>query len=231
MLTIGDKKIIITGMHRSGTSMVAGILKEAGVYFGSNFIKQRAPDNPKGFFEDKEFVSINQRILLDSGGDWDNPPNRIRESFLVTRRIKKFLSMWNINRVGFKDPRCCLTIGIWRKHIKDLKVIFVDRYIEEIAESLKKRNGFDYKKSKNICRKYIKSFIENANVPIHFISHNRIIANPELETKKMVEFIELQNVDIKKAASFVDLRFYRNRRPESRENDQTPGIACKFNPT
>jgi len=43
--------LILTGMHRSGTSLMASILQSAGVNVGKNLLE---PDkrNPHGFFED-----------------------------------------------------------------------------------------------------------------------------------------------------------------------------------
>ena len=53
---------IITGMHRSGTSLVARFLHLSGVDMGKEWIDPNE-DNPLGYFEDADFVSLHQRIL------------------------------------------------------------------------------------------------------------------------------------------------------------------------
>ena len=81
--------IIVTGMHRSGTSMVAGILKLCGVYFGDNLLHPQQ-ENPKGFFEDLEFLEINKEILACSGGSWFEPPNELKINQNIKEKIKIF---------------------------------------------------------------------------------------------------------------------------------------------
>ena len=72
--------IIITGMHRSGTSLVAGILRTAGLHIGDKLL---GPDdfNPRGFFEDKDFVNLQENILESRQLD-----------YLLTENIKIALS-------------------------------------------------------------------------------------------------------------------------------------------
>ncbi|MEL7418373.1 MAG: hypothetical protein AAGK10_07335 [Cyanobacteria bacterium J06555_3] len=43
--------IIITGMHRSGTSLTASLLQSAGVYLGDRLMSADS-GNAKGYFED-----------------------------------------------------------------------------------------------------------------------------------------------------------------------------------
>jgi hypothetical protein len=56
------KNCLILGSGRSGTSMIGGILHNAGYYMGQNlYLPNEA--NPKGFFENKEINDINELIL------------------------------------------------------------------------------------------------------------------------------------------------------------------------
>ncbi|GAH52067.1 unnamed protein product, partial [marine sediment metagenome] len=55
-------KVIIIGAPRSGTSMVAGLLYKCGLYMGKK-LKPGKPANPKGFFENYEFASINRCLF------------------------------------------------------------------------------------------------------------------------------------------------------------------------
>ncbi len=69
-----QKTIIVLGMHKSGTSLVAGALKKAGVNMGDNLLG-RHWSNPLGHFEDMDFFRLNRKILREVGGGWDNPPS------------------------------------------------------------------------------------------------------------------------------------------------------------
>jgi len=101
-------KIFILGMHRSGTSMVTGILNKCGLYLGSNLL-MGARDNPTGHFEDRRFINLNNQILKRNGGSWHNPPEKIIRWPRV--EMKDFVNSWDIGRlVGWKDPRTCITL-------------------------------------------------------------------------------------------------------------------------
>ena len=54
--------LIISGMHRSGTSLIAGMLAQAGVDLGDRLVPA-ARDNPLGFFEDADFVAFHERAV------------------------------------------------------------------------------------------------------------------------------------------------------------------------
>ena len=49
-------QVIVLGMHRSGTSLIASILHLSGISMGKEFLR---PDNgnPGGYFEDLEFLN------------------------------------------------------------------------------------------------------------------------------------------------------------------------------
>ena len=56
--------VIFIGMHRSGTSMLARLLEELGMFFGA--VKDQ---NNEALF----FQGLNEWLLGQCGGRWDNP--------------------------------------------------------------------------------------------------------------------------------------------------------------
>src|SRR6266540_944941 len=68
--------VAVLGMHRSGTSAVAGTLEEHGVELGP--VSKRNRFNPRGNREIRELNRLHDRILDRSGGSWWDPPARIR---------------------------------------------------------------------------------------------------------------------------------------------------------
>ena len=67
---INPTVLLIFGMHRSGTSAFAGLLKESGIPMGKELMKP-AFDNPRGFYENEKIVAFNERILNILGQSWD----------------------------------------------------------------------------------------------------------------------------------------------------------------
>src|SRR4051812_23204486 len=58
----GVRSCIILGSGRSGTSMVAGTLRQCGYYMGPDLLNPGL-SNPKGFFESREINELNEDIL------------------------------------------------------------------------------------------------------------------------------------------------------------------------
>lgn len=159
-------KVIVTGMHRSGTSMMAGLLQKCGLYLGKNLIGI-LHDNPKGHFEDRDFMRINAQIFEANTGRWGIPPKKIT---LIPHKLhnemRTFVRKWPRNRlVGWKDPRACLTLPFWKDIISPelLKVVWIHRPANEIALSLKKRNKFPIEKSMRLSAFYVEKLQENLN--------------------------------------------------------------------
>lgn len=160
--------IIVLGMHRSGTSMITNMLENAGYFVGEGEdILNPAFDNPKGFFENRKIIAINDLILQLCGGSWDNPPS---ESDIKQINIDPYLSsiIYKIferkNLVVIKDPRMCLTFPVWKELLPDnLKIIYVKRLRDAVISSLNKRNEFDESKSKNLYQVYNERAVNYCN--------------------------------------------------------------------
>ena len=62
--------LLILGMHRSGTSLAASLLESAGLHVGQRLLGANA-SNPRGHFEDEDFVEFQQAVLrrLDMNED------------------------------------------------------------------------------------------------------------------------------------------------------------------
>ena len=63
--------VAILGMHRSGTSAVAGMLADHGLEFGQ--VRQRNRFNRRGNREIPELNELHEAILERSGGTWWRP--------------------------------------------------------------------------------------------------------------------------------------------------------------
>jgi len=63
--------ILIVGMHRSGTSVLARGLQALGVSIGDNLLPGNEW-NPKGYFEHADIVGLNDTLLGLVGRRWDS---------------------------------------------------------------------------------------------------------------------------------------------------------------
>ena len=148
--------LIVTGMHRSGTSMLSRLLDRLGVFQGH--------DVRGGNHEAALFYTINEWLLRQAGAAWDRPlpvndltadPNLVA---LTARYVGKHLesaqlvdylgpTRWVRHRRlanlpmpwGFKDPRTVFTLPVWFELFPDARVLYIHRNGVDVAASLERR--------------------------------------------------------------------------------------------
>lgn len=133
--------ICVLGMHRSGTSCLAGSLEEAGVFLGEVSVEN--PHNLKGHRENSKIIAMHKRLLHANGASWYKPPRRVHwypenkhERDAIIREYQGHAS-W-----GFKDPRTVLALEGWLEAIPDLHLVGIFRHPLAVAQSIQKRDGF-----------------------------------------------------------------------------------------
>ena len=133
--------IIILGMHRSGTSCLAGSLEQAGLYLGE--VNRKAPHNAKGNNENQAIVDLNDAVLSEYGATWDNPPKSVVQwSQALKNRRDLLLSNYPDDQIiGFKDPRTLFTLEGWLEALPKCLLVGTFRHPREVVQSLKRRNG------------------------------------------------------------------------------------------
>ncbi len=185
-----QKCIVVMGMHRSGTSALMGVLHTLGVELGENCLNP-AEDNPKGFFENKEIVDINEKILRSLNSSWDSPfllpgewwrQEHLEEykdeiAGIVERQLK------NRSVFGIKDPRISRLLPLWKIIFEELGItpyfIIMLRNPMEVAESLKKRDGFTFEKAFLLWMEYmLEAELYSRPFPRVYISFDELLRSP-----------------------------------------------------
>jgi hypothetical protein len=144
--------LLVLGMHRSGTSALAGALARLGVELGPRLI-EAAPDNPQGYWEHAGVVEIHERLLQALDSSWEDPRElpagwlehpaareaaRELEALLLADFARE--PLWAV-----KDPRLCRFLPLWLPLLARLgvqaKVLAIVREPGQVARSLAKRDG------------------------------------------------------------------------------------------
>ena len=134
--------LIISGMHRSGTSLTASLLQSAGVDIGNNLLGESS-SNPKGHFENLEFFDFHQSVLRSTGiseAGWTLQKDIPIPEYYID--VAKLLIQKNVSLTqpwGWKDPRTTLFLDFWRNLISAPKFVFVYRSPWEVVDSLYRR--------------------------------------------------------------------------------------------
>lgn len=144
--------VLVLGMHRSGTSALAGSLAALGLDLGTRLVPP-GPDNPKGFFEHDAIWRIHQNLLEYLGSEWhdirplpdgwlaSSEAKRATSALVdVIARDFKDSSLWVL-----KDPRLSRLLPLWQPIWAELdlqpKIIRLLRHPQEVAASLVRRDG------------------------------------------------------------------------------------------
>ncbi len=134
--------VCVLGMHRSGTSCLAGSLEEAGLAFGEEIIKE-APYNLKGNRENPRIMALHQDVLASNAGSWDHPPLSVQWAQEHRDRRDEILDSYREFDVwGFKDPRTLLVLEGWREALPNLRFVATFRHPLAVAKSLNARDHF-----------------------------------------------------------------------------------------
>ena len=133
--------VVITGMHRSGTSLTTSLLQSAGIFIGDRLLGTNL-SNPKGHFEDLDFVEFHQDLLQSQGvcseGWIDNTGKEIAAKYL--KIAQNLIDQRNSHlNWGWKDPRTTLFLDFWSNLLPNAKYIFVYRSPWEVVDSLFRR--------------------------------------------------------------------------------------------
>ena len=141
--------VLVVGMHRSGTSAVAGALGAVGLNLVHPDDRMEWPESNPEHWESLALGLHNEEVLARLDGAWDAPPETYRgweHSPAVTGAADPSpLLAAAFPEPGpkvFKDPRLCLLLPYWRSILPaPLAAVLVWRSPMAVALSLKKRDS------------------------------------------------------------------------------------------
>ena len=144
---MSSKVLIITGMHRSGTSLLSQYLSQCGLHIGKkliNFDTISSESAYNGHHEDKDFFEFHREIMARVR-IYGFPTNELQ---LLLFRIKSsdrqkainlIESKDNLAQWGWKDPRTTLFLDFWQEILVSPKYLFVYREPLLVVNSLLRR--------------------------------------------------------------------------------------------
>ena len=149
--------VLVVGMHRSGTSLLAAVLQALGVQLPGRLTAADS-HNPEGYFEWTEVVQLQERLLIDLDrwwpsatgplplpADWLNhPATRAAQAELLCllsdAQHQDYSPCWAI-----KDPRTSVLLPLWFQVAAQLKIplrlLLAVRDPAEVVRSLVRRDG------------------------------------------------------------------------------------------
>lgn len=191
---------ILLGMHRSGTSMLSGLMATGMGYVTGGPLIGGAFDNEKGFFERIDVVYQNDEFMNKQDVWWsanvvkydhEKALKMMKEGAVDFGYGKKALTFLNDAKNApwlQKDPRMCITLKTWLPLISsEPAVLFTYRHPLEVAISLRKREqNFPLEMGLRLWIVYNMRAIQNSvGLCRVFSSNEAILANPLEEVQRI----------------------------------------------
>ncbi len=158
--------LVITGMHRSGTSLVARLFHLAGADLGDpGSFHPGDRWNPEGYFEQLEVLAINRALVH---GPWGKlayfhlPSTRTILKRAATRGERLRRAASDYQGLVVKDTRFCLTLPAWLAHgARVAGVLICLREPIEVARSLSRRNRITVARGLRLWVTHCQRVLEN----------------------------------------------------------------------
>ncbi|WP_211353912.1 glycosyltransferase [Thiohalocapsa marina] len=191
-------QIFVLGMHRSGTSALTRIINMMGASLGpAHLVGGPAADNPKGFWERTDVSGLNDDLLRELDCRWDDIAHLSPQDFdrlwpePLLDRLQQVLFQLDTHRPWvLKDPRLCLTLPVWRRHLEVPVCILMHRSPIEVAQSLSARNGFSLTHGIALWEQYTLSALQgSAGLPRRVLSYAHLLERPMETVGELYEFL------------------------------------------
>jgi len=178
--------ILILGMHRSGTSALAGALFHSGLYIGHQLLNSNEY-NKFGYFEHRDVVTLNDFILSEKNSTWqkiDQFSFNSNSDIGYIDKAKQIISSLTFlyDTVLIKDPRISLLLPIWIRALKELsiepKIIICFRQPKEVMGSLAKRNNFEAELSELLyCNYLLSALLYSQDCDVKFMHYETLLSD------------------------------------------------------
>ncbi|HEV7732020.1 MAG TPA: sulfotransferase [Candidatus Binatia bacterium] len=207
--------ICITGMHRSGTSMVARLLNLCGLWLGEDGdILGPAADNPEGFWEHLGVLALDDDLLAALGGGWDVPPVTLPSEWtgrpdlapLLARGAAIVEGFRGHGPWGWKDPRSALLLSFWQTLAPDLRVVVCVRSPLAVAGSLRTRATASTAFSLGLWRAHYERLLDAVPPEQVLLTHyDAYFHDPTTELRRVCAFAGLAPSDETLAAAVASI--------------------------
>lgn len=190
--------VVVTGMHRSGTSAVARVVEGLGLSPGDGDPMAPAAANPRGFFERHDVMQLNDRWLGRLGGAWWAPPRvssrawrSLDEDALRREREALDLLSPDVTNWYVKDPRIALLLPLWdRLALHELPVVLVVREPREVATSIRMRDRMRDRRALALWAEYNRAVQRtSAGRRLLVVDYDRLVREPVSAVEAIADFL------------------------------------------
>lgn len=214
---------IITGMHRSGTSLVARLFHEAGADLGPRDTFYRADRwNPDGYFEQPDVQAANMKLI--HGPFWKLAYFRLPSAEVIVRRSDRLSARLRAVAQKYagkvvKDARFCLTLPAWRRHAGGIDGALVClREPASVARSVERRNRISRARAERLWLEHNQRLLEALDgLPVWYVRYANLLdpAAQKGELGAALRFFGLSASDARLGALLAAVKQERDHAPRA----------------
>ena len=198
--------ILVFGMHRGGTSALAGVLHLSGFDLGPALMEPAEGVNDRGFFEHLDAFRIHERLLASLGRSRFDPremPAGWREhpAFHIAVDEVRDLVRRDFGEARYwavKDPRMCRVAPVWLEALASLdmapRVILIVRHPTEVARSMQAQRWIASTARAHLC--WLQHILETEEatrgVPRSLITYDALLADWRSERDRIGRDLDLE---------------------------------------
>lgn len=202
--------VFILGMHRSGTSCLAGITQAAGVFLGE--VHTQNPHNAKGNRENPRVMQLNNSLLEAVGASWDNPDITPAVAPLQTEQAQLLAALRRAadsSLYGLKDPRLAFTVQSWISCLGGSPAAYLVSFRNpmSVARSLQARNGFSIEQGLHLWCLYNRRLLDlAAELPLRWVNFDAPLVEYRRSVTQHLAEVGLDPTAIQQGLEFHDAR-------------------------
>lgn len=195
-----QQPIIVLGMHRSGTSLLAELIHKWGAFGNERFL---AADyrNSQGYWEYQPLVYFNRRLLLSVQSQSFVPPSDEAQTTLAARALEpawrdEALQLVSAMEAGkriwyWKDPRLTVMLAFWQHFWTNPIYVIAVREPVDTALSLKKIYGWPVSAGYVMWQRYMTSALESTPEASRriFVQYERLLSGPLEQCTRLSRFL------------------------------------------
>jgi hypothetical protein len=183
--------IIVSGLPRSGTSLMMQMLDQGGLPIVTDNIRTADTDNPRGYYEFEQVKKIKQDV-----------------SWLPATRGKVFKM---ISQLLYDLPPTERYWVVFMERDMDEMLRSQDKMLERLG-----RKGAPHeqiKRSYNLHLEKLRDWLrQQRNIELLYVSYNDLVSQPREQAERVSEFLG-GKADVERMVQAVDPALYRNRKP------------------
>ena len=228
--------VLVLGMHRSGTSALAGLLVQAGLD-GPRDLMPATQANPRGYWESLGEVALSDQLLQQLGSHWSScwaMPHHYWESnpTAVQGWRSGLLHLLSTTyphggRAVLKDPRLCVLLPALQPWLESSLIscaaFLPVRHPAEVASSLRVAEGLPRRQALLLWLGHVLHAERNSRALQRLIvDYQQLLGDPQAVLASAGRVLELagdglplpQTWSIEEASGFIDPQLQRQRAGE-----------------